>query len=74
MDYDLDLIIFNLLMFYHLQVMCTSIPFKIILHDWLGPSSSKVPQLMGGRIGAKPVTILSVYSPFYISSQFKKSQ
>lgn len=64
---DLDLIIFNLLMFYHLQNMFTCIIFKAIVHDWLGHSLPRVAHFMGGGFRAKPNPVLA--SPFYSSSQ-----
>lgn len=54
MDQNLDIIIFHLLMFYHLQSIFTCIIFKTIFHDWLGHGLPRVAHFMGGGFGAKP--------------------
>lgn len=50
---DLDLIIFNLLMFYHLQNMFTCIIFKAISHDWSGHRLPRVAHFVGSGLGAE---------------------
>lgn len=71
MDLSLDLIIFNLLMFYHLQSMFTYVISKAILYDWLGHSSSRVARVMGGGFGAKPGAKPCLASPCYSLFQLR---
>lgn len=74
MDLDLDLIIFNLFMFYHLQSAFIYITFKTILPDGLSHSVPTVAPSwvldLGLNLGANAV----LPSPFCSSSEFKKSQ
>lgn len=53
--------------------MSAYIIFKAILYDWLGYSLPRIAHIMGGGFGAKPGTKLSLASPFYSSSQFRRA-
>ena len=75
MDQNLDLIIFNWFMFYHLQSMFTCLIFTTIFYNPSGRGLPRVAHFMAGGFGAKPGTIPASASLSCSSLQFvNKSQ